>query len=285
MVTGVRRPRWLAPAVAVLCLLVVTAPGAAIDAPADRAAGSAGATDEDGGRHLHGGDHLDVGDRDAAPGPWDQVVELAERGRTTAAAVSDQVDRSVTQPALVRDSPGPWTLPYPVLVLGYTRHVDDDPLDNDARRRLHEAVQASPGAHIAALVDRTEIPRSTARYHLRVLEGAGLLESGTVRGKHRFVPAGEDLTVAAALHDPPTRAVIEAVDRDEPLAVSTLADRVGRAPSTVSHHLDRLADAGLVERDPTGDRTLVRLGPAAPEVGGSARIADGGRPDGERSPE
>lgn len=156
-----------------------------------------------------------------------------------------------------------WSLPVSLLLLGYTRQVEGDVLANDHRRQIYDQVRATPGAHIAAIVDRTGIPRSTVRYHLRVLEDESIIAGDTIRGKHRYALPQDDLAVAAAVHDRPTRAVLEAVASHDRVGVSDLADAVGRAPSTVSHHIDQLVDVGLVGRERVDGRVLVRLRPDA----------------------
>lgn len=150
-----------------------------------------------------------------------------------------------------------------VVVVGYSRHAGVDPLENDVRRRLYEAVEDEPGTYVAALVESTGVPRSTARYHLRVLEREGLVERASIRGKHRVAPAGADLRLRAALADEPTRAVLEAVARFEPVSVGGLAEEVDRAPSTVSHHLGRLAEDDLVDRTRDGRQVRITLAPRA----------------------
>lgn len=154
-------------------------------------------------------------------------------------------------------------VPLGAVLLGYSRQANGEPLDNDVRRQVHERVRATPGAHIAALVEATDVSRSTVRYHLNVLEAAGLITGEMIRGKHRYAPAGEDLVTAAALYDGPAREVLDGVARFEPVSVTGLADAVDRAPSTVSHHLDRLADVGLLEREREQGRVVVRLLPEA----------------------
>lgn len=152
-----------------------------------------------------------------------------------------------------------WQPPVAVLLFGYARSVDRDPLDHDVRERVYDQVRSTPGAHIAAIADESDVPRSTVRYHLRVLEDAELIEGATVRGRHRYVPIGHDLQRAAALHDAPTRAVLEAVARFEPVGLTGLADEVRRAPSTVSHHLDVLEEAGLLTRERQDGRVSITL--------------------------
>lgn len=134
-------------------------------------------------------------------------------------------------------------------------------LVNDKRRRVYGPVAASPGIHIAAIVDATGVPRSTVRYHLRVLEDAALVVGAHVGGRHRFAAEDVDLQVAAALRDEPTRSVADAISRYEPVSVTGLAAELDRAKSTVSHHVDRLEDAGLVDRQRDGGRVLLRLRP------------------------
>lgn len=154
-------------------------------------------------------------------------------------------------------------VPLGAVLLGYSRQANAEPLANDVRRRVNARVRATPGAHIAAIVEATDVSRSTVRYHLNVLEAAGLITGEMIRGKHRYAPAGADLATAAALYDEPAREVLDSVARFEPVSVTGLADAVDRAPSTVSHHLDRLADVGLLERERAGGRVVIRLLPEA----------------------
>lgn len=204
---------------------------------------------------------LALEDRTAAPagyralGPGDSTL------RPTVAA---PVDLLSGHGSLVdRLAPGGVGVPIGAVLLGYSRHANAEPLANEVRRRVNERVRATPGAHIADIVEATDVSRSTVRYHLDVLEAAGLITGEMIRGKHRYGPAGEDLSTAAALYDGPAREVLDGVGRYEPVSVTGLADAVDRAPSTVSHHLDRLAEVGLLERERAGGQVVVRLLPEA----------------------
>lgn len=149
-------------------------------------------------------------------------------------------------------------------LLGYQRYDDSSPLDHDGRRRLAEAVRADPGVHLSAVSDRVALPLSTARYHLRILEHEGLVRGVKLRGKRRYFPPDvEAETLVASLADEATANVLRSLVDAGPASVSELAERLDRDPSTVSHHLDRLADEGLVERERAG-RSVVSS--ATPEV-------------------
>lgn len=156
---------------------------------------------------------------------------------------------------------GDWGVPLAALMLGAVHRTDRKALSNDNRRRVFEQVRATPGAHIAAIADAADIPRSTVRYHLRVLEEADLIAGESIGGKHHYAPVTFDLQTAAAVHDPPTRSLVAAVARFGPVSVTGLAEEVGRAPSTVSHHVKRLVDVGLLERERQGDRVILSLHP------------------------
>jgi DNA-binding transcriptional ArsR family regulator len=183
------------------------------------------------------------------------TVGTADRPPTS---IVDRVSDRLSTPSDRVAAPD-WSPPVALLLFGYSRQADGSTLENDLRERIFDHVRSAPGAHIAAIADGTDVPRSTVRYHLRVLEGAGLIVGATIRGRHRYAPAETDLELAAALHDEPTRAVLEAVGRFEPVSVSGIADEIDRAPSTVAHHLDQLEEAGLLTRERSNGTVDVSL--------------------------
>jgi DNA-binding transcriptional ArsR family regulator len=69
---------------------------------------------------------------------------------------------------------------------------------------------------------------------------------------------------ATAIADPARAAMLDALLDGVPRSAGALAREAGVAPSTASHHLGRLLDAGLVTVAPDGRRRAFRL--ARPEV-------------------
>lgn len=154
-----------------------------------------------------------------------------------------------------------------LVALGYRRHDGSDPLANERRADVFETITESPGIYVSKLSDETPIHRSTVRHHVRVLEAEGLILEKTLHGKHRLYPVETtDMSLIAALDDEATAAVLQALSRVEPASVSLLADDLDRAPSTVSHHLSRLAEDGLVVREREGNAVLTRLPPHVREA-------------------
>lgn len=215
----------------------------------------------------------DADDTALAPAPSVDRITTTEPVQTESTTVRD-IDRTITTdtlasgPAIAPVIEAPEDAP-PVLVilLGYSSYHDSDPLEHEARQRLYEAVAESPGTYVAQVAETTGISVSTTRYHLRILENEQLLRTEKVRGKRRLYreSTGDD-EVTAALNDGATAAVVEAVTRHEPASVSQLADVLGRARSTVTYHVQRLDEGGVLTRERDGESVRVGLTPATRAV-------------------
>lgn len=154
----------------------------------------------------------------------------------------------------------------PIVPGQYSRRDDSDPLAHTRRSELAAVVAENPGVPLATLSDRLDVPRSTVRYHVRVLEEEDELETANVLGRRRLFPAGANTELVAALADEGTRRIVTALARIQPATGSRIADETGKANSTVSYHLDRLAAASVVERDRDGKYVYNRLAPEAEEL-------------------
>lgn len=190
-------------------------------------------------------------------------VVPAESGLDLSAlqSVEDTVSRFESQtPSVAADGPfGPTGL---VALAGYSRYSDADPLDDPLRERIYETVQQSPGVYPAALVDRLDVPRSTLRYHLRLLEHEELISEQAVDGKRRYVTAeatAAERALSVVDEESTAARIVDQLARDGDATVSDLATRLDCSPATVSYHLDRLEDAAVVERERDGQAVQNRL--------------------------
>lgn len=132
-------------------------------------------------------------------------------------------------------------------------------LEQPTREGIYVSVRESPGIGLGELVEAAPVTKSTVRYHLRILRKAGLVESATIAGTLRFSPSGTDAELAGALSAGPTRAIVDAVEEHEPASVTAIAEATDRAPSTVSHHLGRLEERGVVDRERNGEAVVTTL--------------------------
>lgn len=190
--------------------------------------------------------------------PTDGLSALVDAASVLQPRLDEAAD--LATPASAPDLLPPTLVP----VIGYSRHDGSDPLEHETRRAIYDAVGDAPGTYVAALAEAVDQPDSTVRYHVRVLEEEALVSSEVIRGRRRvFHSDVEDPELAAATVDPETSSLLAAVERSEPASVSTISTSLDRSPSTVSYHVSRLAEAGLVTRERDGRRVLVSLTPTA----------------------
>jgi predicted transcriptional regulator len=158
---------------------------------------------------------------------------------------------------------------------------EEDPLTHDLRSRMVDWIEATPGVTLSELAERTEASLSTVRHHARVLERERLVRSDKIRGNRRFFGRGtehEEL-IAALDGEVPGTIIGELRDR-ETATVGDLVEAADRSYSTVSYHLDRLAEDGIVAKSRDGPHTVTRLEPwveSALDADGPERAPERGR--------
>lgn len=131
-------------------------------------------------------------------------------------------------------------------------------LDHPVRRSIVDVVEAQPGIHYQAILRTVGGGKGAVEHHLGKLVAAGLLRRHRGPGYTCYFPAGTDRRVAAAagvLKADGARRVLAAASGRPGASSVDLAQATGLDASTVSHHVHRLAAAGLVRTTREG-RTL-----------------------------
>lgn len=204
------------------------------------------------------------------------LVSMVAHACVAAASTGDAVERSVDdigQPAaeLIDDDAAVAQLAEAVaddlpvepvaLLVGYSRYHESDPLENATRESLYDRVTSTPGRSVTSLARDVDVPVSTARYHIRVLEDEELIDRQRIDGRARLYPdgyAGDPELIGALAASAPT-AVVAAVRSEQPVSMTALAASAGLAPSTASYHVSRLTDSGVFERERDGRTVRVSL--------------------------
>ncbi|EJN60843.1 winged helix-turn-helix transcriptional regulator [Halogranum rubrum] len=154
-----------------------------------------------------------------------------------------------------------------LVAAGYQRRSTSSTLENETRSELYETVRESPGSYLSELATELDVSVSTVRYHARILKNNRIVAVAETAGKHRLYPVGgTDPVLLAALDEKSTARILHAVERLGPVTVSSLATDLDLADSTVSYHLNRLHDAGLVTRERVGRTVLTELTPPVDAV-------------------
>lgn len=146
------------------------------------------------------------------------------------------------------------------LVAGYTRISREDALAHPQRRRIAEAVAASPGVHLQELRRRLGLAWGAFEFHYRVLEGAGHLR-GQRLGRYTLVfPADAPPSAArGAIPSPVARRIFALLPADgSPVPLARLARDAEVSRQLARYHLRRLGERGQVAMEGEPPRVQVR---------------------------
>ncbi len=132
-------------------------------------------------------------------------------------------------------------------------------LELGVRNRLHEAISGSPGLHFRELQRRTGIAVGSLQYHLDFLERVHLVrrvKEGkfvryySVRGEQ----LGEGQRTLSLLRQESIRRIVLFLLSPAPHKANNLdiSKGIGLSPSTVSWHLQKLLEAGIVVKEQRG---------------------------------
>src|SRR6266540_1213653 len=141
--------------------------------------------------------------------------------------------------------------------------ADDEVLAVRARKALYDFVRGSPGYHLREIARATNLSITLADYHLRFLEKHELVSSAMDGEYKRFYPryAIGDAAARPALSHEEKLALGFLRQRVPLMVISFLMEReaaphkeilhqVPVSASTLTHHLKKLAAAGVVVREP-----------------------------------
>lgn len=143
----------------------------------------------------------------------------------------------------------------PLAAALYAKVTRDRSLDSERRQHLAALVAADPGVALAEVAREAGLHRTVAYHHLDTLRRNGLLQEIRLGRTRHYVPEGigrSAATYAAALHHQAWREVLEAIQAEPGLDLTTLAHRVDRHKSRASRVVRRLSDYGLVRREAAG---------------------------------
>lgn len=117
------------------------------------------------------------------------------------------------------------------------------------RQRIFEFVKGTPGAYLREVQRTLGLAYGTAEYHLHVLEDAELLRTVADGNLKRYFVADfsfADRAVLGLLRKRAVRAIMLALLDKGELTHQVLAEAAGIKPPTLSYHLPKLEEAGLV---------------------------------------
>ncbi|MCA1814178.1 MAG: helix-turn-helix domain-containing protein [Halobacteriales archaeon] len=152
----------------------------------------------------------------------------------------------------------------------YARVAPEELLDNEVRRRVHERVRTHPGSDVKDTAAACSVSWSTAAYHLHRLEREGVLLSRRSGRSKRFFLNGAQPPARAeaigALRNPTSLAIARLVAERPGLMQKEIAAHLALPASTVSWHMRRLRELGVVREERRWRRAEYAAGPLWPEL-------------------
>ena len=119
----------------------------------------------------------------------------------------------------------------------------------DIKTSLLEQIEYTPGIRYRELLRRTGLVNGVLTYHLAALERANVIKVDRGLRITRYYPVNVSEKESAILkyvrHEPIRQIVLFILEHDMP-TFNEIVDHTGKAPSTVSSHLKRLKEAGIV---------------------------------------
>lgn len=140
--------------------------------------------------------------------------------------------------------------------------TNDNILELDTRRRIYKHVCQVPGAHLRKIQRDLEMPLGTLEYHLRQLEKHDLVATrDDGRFKAYFPTEGMDRRDRDYLYylrqEMPRHLALEIAHKPG-IGFQELKEKVPVSGSTVSFHLKKLVEAGLIEDEKVGRQKIYR---------------------------
>lgn len=127
------------------------------------------------------------------------------------------------------------------------------------RERVADYVACHPGTHFSELADALDLATGQVQYHTRELRRADEVTHESVAGRTHFYPPGYDpweRRALALLRRETTRDVAAYLLREGPARPAAVAAALDLPRSTLAHHVGRLCDGDLVEKERGGGVTL-----------------------------
>jgi len=152
-----------------------------------------------------------------------------------------------------------------ICIGGFINIYDRDAvLLNDLRRSIYEYILENPGVHLREIQRRFNISLSSATWHLKMLEKAGLIRSTKFRNKLVYYPTGmkkEDLLLMLTLDNEIAKNIVDYIADVGEAHLRKIAKYLNLNVETVRYHLKKLERAGVLISKEVGNRIVYTLNP------------------------
>lgn len=136
---------------------------------------------------------------------------------------------------------------------------EEDVLDLETRKNIFEYVEMNPGVHFSRAKRDLDMETGLLQHHLDTLEEYDVLMSEDHQGKRRLFVAeelsDEEREILSSLRYETTRHILLFLIQEETARNGSIAEELCVAPATVSWHLSRLVEEGIISKVRDGRTT------------------------------
>ena len=127
----------------------------------------------------------------------------------------------------------------------------------ETRKKIYDQIKKSPGIHFRELQRRLDLVVGDLQYHLHYLEKRNLIKASTDGDYVRYFTRDRSLTenerkILYFLRRSSCRHILIQLLNNPNLNNKELSQAVGLSPSTISWNLNKLIEAGIIEKTRTG---------------------------------
>jgi DNA-binding transcriptional ArsR family regulator len=121
--------------------------------------------------------------------------------------------------------------------------------EEDIKALLVKHIELTPGIRYRELLRLTGLVNGVLTHHLTALEKANIIKVYRESRLTRYYPVGvsdKESAILKFFRHEPIREILLFILENETCTFNEIVDHTGKAPSTVSSHLKRLKEAGIV---------------------------------------
>ena len=144
---------------------------------------------------------------------------------------------------------------------GAHRLTMEDVLENENRSRIIDLIVDNPGIHFSELLRQTKIAPGNLNWHIEILDRYKIIKSEIVGKYVMYFPyydknplSNIDLKLQKSKT---TMDVLQIIQTTPGLSQNQIARQIERNHKTVKYHLDKLIEAGLIEKQIEGKKKLL----------------------------
>ncbi len=119
----------------------------------------------------------------------------------------------------------------------------------DIKSVIINTIRDNPGIRYRELLRAIGVMNGVLSYHINLLERENLIVSQRYKGMVRYYPKGidnDEARILGMLRIPMVKVIVEFMLDNGPCSLATLSQYLDRSKSTISWHLKRLIDEGIV---------------------------------------